>query len=74
VFFDDGGRRAAPCSRRTCISIPVTLFFRFSGQVQKRTPPLDNAGLALLRLRCTNEARNGGQLQHGRMLAFAQVG
>jgi hypothetical protein len=35
---------------------------------------LDDTSLALLRLLCNNDARNGGQLQHSRMLAFAQPG
>ena len=51
---------------------PGDLFSRFTGQVQ--TIPLDDTSLALLRLRYTHDARDGRQLQDGRMLAFAQPG
>ena len=53
---------------------PVTLFSCFSRQVQMQTMLLDDASNLSLFLDFPHHARNGGQLQHGRMLAFAQPG
>ena len=71
---DDLVNKAAP--------LPTTREYQHSGDPilsllrasSKANVPLDDASLALLRLLCTNDARNNGQLQHGRTLAFAQPG
>jgi hypothetical protein len=65
---------AAPCLPRTSIGIPVTLFSCFSRQVQKRTILLDDARNLSLFLHFPRRVQNGGQLQHGRTLAFTQPG
>ena len=68
------GRCAAPRLPRMSISTPVSLFSCFSRRVQKRTILLDNASNLSLFLDFPHHARNGRQLKHGRMLAFAQPG
>ena len=66
--------RGTPACRARVSAPPMTLFSRFSGQAQKRAVQLRDARNAPLLLRFTHDARSGRQLQHGRMLAFAQPG
>src|SRR5947209_169854 len=64
-----GTRPPAYRARVSALSDPSLSLLRVRS---KANVSLDDAGLVLLRLRCTNDPRNGGQLQHACMLAFAQ--